>query len=111
MSRSHKPAVRIWPVCLVFLAIAVRILSLSLDLDFNLEIPISQSHHSIFAKISKESKQNQGSQRNEALAITWLHYAPSIYPFAVLVADQRVVPASYLLNSAAVRGPPAASSI
>jgi hypothetical protein len=111
MLPAPKLAAQTWPKRVVFWALVVALAALSLDWDFNLEVPISQASCGFVGKVTKESKENQGGQREVAPAVTWLHWAPSFHTYFVRIADQQNIPALHLLKSATIRAPPASVSI
>jgi hypothetical protein len=111
MLPAPKLAAQTWPKRVVFGALVVALAALSLDWDFNLEVPISQASCGFVGKVTKESKENQGGQREVAPAVTWLHWAPSFRTYFVRIADQQNIPALHLLKSATIRAPPASASI
>jgi hypothetical protein len=111
MLPAPKLAAQTWPKRVVFGALVVALAALSLDWDFNLEVPISQASCGFVGKVTKESKENQGGQREVAPAVTWLHGTPSFHAFFLSVADGQSLPALDLLKSALIRAPPASASI
>ncbi len=98
-----------WPHGVVFWALVVVLVALSLDSDFNLEVPISQTSQGF--KVAKESKENQGGQREVALAAAWHPSTPSFQPSFLRVVDQQGAPSPRRLRSAIIRAPPASASI
>lgn len=90
----------------VFFALAFAIFSLSLQDDWDLEIFVSQTTHSFVGKVSKDSKENHGGQRETGLAAAALNWAPSFEPHFFLVAEAHNLPALFRLNSASIRAPP-----
>jgi len=111
MLPAPKLTAQTWPKRVVFWALVVALAALSLDWDFNLEVPISQASQGFLGKVTKESKENQGGQREVALAASWLQRTPSFHPYFLSVADGQSLPARDLLKSAIIRAPPASVSI
>jgi hypothetical protein len=111
MLPAPKLAPQTWPKRVVLWALVVALAALSLDWDFNLEVPISQASQGFIGKVTKEAKENQGGQRQVALAATWLHWTPSFHAYFLSAADGQRLPARDLLKSAIIRAPPASASI
>lgn len=100
-----------WPLGVIFWTLVVALIGLSLDWDFNLEVPISQSSSGFVGKVTKESKENQGGQRETTLPAVSLHWVPSFQPYFVRILDQQSSPALRLLKSTVIRAPPVSTSI
>ena len=111
MLPAPKLAAQTWSKRVVFWALVVALAALSLDWDFNLEISITQASCGFVGKVTKESKENQGGQREIALAAGSLHWAPFFHPQFLQVVDQENGPSLALLKSAYIRAPPAAASV
>jgi hypothetical protein len=90
----------------VFFALALAIFSLSLQDDWDLEIFVSQTTHVFVGKVSKDSRENHGGQRELALTATVANWAPSFEPHFFAVADAHNLPALFLLDSVSIRAPP-----
>ena len=111
MLPAPKIAVKTWPARAVFYALAIAIFSLSLQDDWDLEIAISQASHSFVGKVSKSSRENHGGHGGAALLAASAPWTPSFYSCGVAVADRENHPQAHLLESAAIRAPPAGISI
>jgi hypothetical protein len=90
----------------VFYALALAIFSLSLQNDWDLEIFVSQTTHSLVGKVSKDSKENHGGQREAGLAAAAVNWAPAFEPHFFLAADAHNLPVLFLLDCASIRAPP-----
>jgi hypothetical protein len=101
-----------WPLGVIFWTLVVALIGLSLDWDFNLEVPISQASSGFVGKVTKESKENEGGQRETTLPVASFHWVPSFHPYFVRIVDQPSGPVLRLLKSAVIiRAPPVSTSI
>ncbi len=108
MSLTDKLIHSAWPR-LILGALAFTIFALCLQDDWDIEITLSQPRHSFVAKVTKDSKENPGGEKLDAVATAALDWQPS-FTARVFSADAaQQLPRNFLLRSAFARAPPTVS--
>jgi hypothetical protein len=105
MSLKDKIIHSVWPR-LILGALALAIFALCLQDDWDIEITLSQLNHGFVAKVTKDSKENPGSEKLDAVATAALEWQPSFTALVFSVAAAQQQRSHFLLRSISARAPP-----
>ncbi|HEY1266558.1 MAG TPA: hypothetical protein VGH16_04830 [Candidatus Binatia bacterium] len=108
MSITDKFIHSAWPR-LILGALAFTIFALCLQDDWEVEITLSQPSHGFVAKVTKDSKENPGGEKLDAVATSALEWQPSFTARVCSADAAQQLPPNFLLRSTFARGPPTVS--